>query len=168
MTLADYQVLSAQYFELTKWPRRRQWIFWIIIALLAALIGFAIYLGDTWLIALMVLYLGIALATRYVVTPWAVRRRFRQQRLDDNSIMLTVTSDMIVVENVRHRSELKPAAIERVDRMATHTILWLNLMQGIAVPDRAFANATTAQAFAAYAEHFAMAPLKESTDGETT
>ncbi|MGH1419003.1 MAG: hypothetical protein ACRBCJ_09130 [Hyphomicrobiaceae bacterium] len=151
-TFDDFKVLNSAYFKLTPWRRRsRHWLLvLLVIALLACVFSF--WLGEKDLGWAFLAYVVLLLAIKFLLVPWGYRRRYTQQELDGKDIVLTADDAGVEVDAHHGETKFTWSGFPYVTVQDGHTILWQNLILGIAVPDRAFSSEQEARRFAAFAE----------------
>ncbi len=151
-TFEDFQVLNSAYSDLTKARRIRKYLLPVLVVLVSLLAAFMFWSGDNVGGWLSVLYVVLLLGLKYVLTPWAQRRRFNQQDLEGQEVAIEADDAGVRVQTVKANSNHVWDGFPNVTALEGHTILWQNKILGIAIPDRAFASPEEARRFAKFAK----------------
>ncbi len=152
-TFDDYQVLNRAYFSLTPMRRTSRYVWVVLIAIISVWGGVMFVAYQDWTaLNIALTYLVLMLIIKFLLPPWAYRRRYKQQQLDGEEITLTTDAEGVHVKTPRAESHLTWQGLHTVSVLEGHTILWQNMILGIAIPDRAFATSDEARRFAEFAK----------------
>jgi len=151
-TLEDFRILSRAHAQSTPW--RRAWsVFQTILPFLLAVNAAVSFASGQLNIAFASLVLAILLAARLLHARTSfVQSQFDKQKLGDDDNTAVATEEAVTISNQRSETRLEWTGIEKVERLAAHTILWVSAVVGIIIPDRAFDEDGDAEAFAAFAK----------------
>ncbi len=124
----------------------RNWLFWgLVLANVAVSLGYihAFIQGRASFSWLMFANLSIAMAIvayRHVLQPLLLRRYYSQQMLDGKDIQLRVSENGIetITDNVAGQYGWR--GFIGANEEAGHFIIWVNRMQAICIPKRAFSD----------------------------
>lgn len=158
-TFDDFKVLNKAYFQLTPWRRRCKYILPLLMVLFFAVAAYFFWVGDNVGGWAFVAYAILLLVLKLVLAPRGFRRRYNQQQLEGHNIVLQADDAGVHLETHQGDTNYKWSGFPYITILDGHTILWQNLILGIAIPDRAFSSPEEARQFAAFAE--------EKTVGQT-
>ena len=99
------------------------------------------------------LFLAILVAIRLLFAKTHyVKSQFEKQQLGEGENSAIADDKCFMVTTQRGETTLKWSAVDHVDRLAAHTIVWVNTVVGIIIPDRAFDAPADADRFARFAK----------------
>lgn len=125
--------------------RRYSNIFIFGVDAICVVVGFLVDNRFLWLLGIGH---GVAWAIWLVFgKPWQMKRSFRQQHLGEHESRLEVSDDGINFDNVDTNADFNWKALRSFDESDEHFVLWINRLQGICIPKRAFANNTDLTTF---------------------
>lgn len=158
LALDFFRALSRALWPLTLARRIGRYVFFFMVGLMIAGIGFSLWvLNDR---ALFIYFAGLAflLLLQYAITPLQVRHSFSHQKLGGYKVEVTADEDGFTSRTEVSEGQWKWPAVHHVDDLHGHITLRPNNRVGWIVPIRAFASAAEARAFAELA--------KEKTAGQ--
>lgn len=151
LTLEDYEQLCRASRRLTPFRRRMAVAHVGMLALFSMAAVAFWWAGDRATAVLIFAALGLIAFLTYVVGPWQMRRQFENQRLGASAIDLVADEAGVETRSTLSESRNTWAAIQKVDELPDHVILWPNDRVGLIVPRRGFSSPDAADGFIALA-----------------
>lgn len=149
----DYMALTNKMFDsgmLGRHWRSLSWTAGIGLLLAGALLaGLSGMWGWNARIAGVILSAvgGALIAIQWVIVPWQIRYYYRKQGLDDVLVEINATEEGVHTFDRGIESRMQRSTFIRADDAPGYHFLWLNKLQGIAVPDRVFEDGAARQSF---------------------
>ncbi|MCF6321277.1 MAG: YcxB family protein [Rhizobiaceae bacterium] len=143
-SFADYKAIESARQHRNKYPRLRNWLFW---ALMAANVGLAMWMlfiffnyqtPFQWWMALNLVIVIVALAYRYLFLPYWLHWFYDQQMLEGKKIQLNITDQGIDTATDSVTGQYSWQGFISASEEPHHFVVWVNNVQAICVPKRAF------------------------------
>ena len=145
-SFAEYQAINRARRHNVRFFRLRILLFWGLVISNFAVSAWYIYRHmqgltgfNWWMFANLAVGLLI-LAYRFIISPWRGRRYFAQQMLDQREISLEVNENGIETFSANISGQYSWPGIVGAHEEPEHFIIWVNMVLGLSVPKRAFAD----------------------------
>lgn len=158
MSFEDFKALNRAYYNLRRYADVRNVANTVIKCLFPVVAAVSFWLGEMRLGWLFVGFTVLLVFLEFVVMPWALKRRFNMQDLNEKDLRLIADEDALDIRGAAIVSKVEWSGVKQASFTEHHVILWFNRMQGLAVPHRAAPTPQSAQQFVAF--------VKEKTDGK--
>lgn len=144
LSLADFAVYCQLQRKLSM-VRRYSNVFLFGVDAICVVVGFLVDIRILWLF-------GISHGVVWIIwltfgKPWQIKRSFRQQHLGEHESRLEVSDDGINFDSIGVKADFNWRVFRSLDESDEHFVLWINRLQGICIPKRAFANDTDLTTF---------------------